>query len=967
MLHRCLSVVVASLVLLAVPAFAGYERVNTPDEADLMHVSIFKLDNGLTVYLTRNPEQPRFYTEIAVRAGSKMDPAESTGLAHYLEHILFKGTENMGTLDYEKEKPYLDQIEDLYQQHFTETDEAKRKEIYAKINEATLAAAEYEIPNEMDRLYKAMGGQAVNAHTWHEETVYKVDLPSNRMEQWALLETERFQRPVFRLFQPELEIVYEEMNRALDNKQRIIGEAVDELLYKKHPYGQQQTLGKVEHLKNPSLKNIGEFFRTYYVPNNMAVFISGDIDIDETINIIDEHFSEWKPKDVPETPTWEEAPLDGREYVETQYEGEEYVLLAFRTAPIKHEDADALMLIDMIMDNSTAGLINLNLNQSQKVRQAGSYPQFNNDYGAQYFYGVPKEDQSLEDVEKLLLEQIELLKQGGFEDWVLPAIINDFKKREKGGLEDNTARVSMMRDSWIHHISWDEAVRQIDRMEKVTKDDIVRVANKYFGENYVCGYRKDAQHEVPDIQKPELAAIEIDATRQSDFAKKILAMPVKPIEPVYVEPGRDYKKASDPKGRELYYAPNPLNDIFTFTIGVDFGKNEDNKIGVAIPLLDKSGTPDLSPEDLKKEWYKLATDFNISAGDDETYISISGLDENFEQSVKLLLSLVRAPQADAETLEQLKRIILQSREDAKKQSESIAAALVEYHRYGAESAFLRMLPTEQLEALTVDELTAIITGLLDYKHVATYAGSLPMERVQAILDEQMPIEKELKDPPPYRFRRAREVDADQIYFFDKDSAQATVRLEFGSVNVDEAMMPDIMLFNSYFSGGMAGLVFQELREARALAYSAGARYITGYRDGDQNLMVGAIATQADKTVDATKAFIELMDEIPESDERFAVARESIIQQYRTGKIPFREVAGAVRSWERLGLEPDPRKARFEAIENADMDSMLAFEREHIAKQPKLISIVGDKSKIGTEALAQLAPVEEIPLEKIFVE
>jgi predicted Zn-dependent peptidase len=959
-------IVLAALVF-ASPVFAGFERVNQPNDADLMNVSIFRLDNGLTVYLTRNPEQPRFYSEIAVRAGSKHDPAESTGLAHYLEHILFKGTESFGTTDYEKEKPHLDRIEALYQEHFHETDEEKRKALYAEINASTLAAAEFAIPNELDRVYKAMGGQAVNAHTWHEETVYKVDLPSNRLEQWAILETDRFTKPVFRLFQPELEIVYEEMNRALDNKDRIIMYAVDTQLYKKHPYGQQPTLGKVEHLKNPSLKNIGDYFDTYYVPNNMAIFISGDIDIDQTIATIDKHFSAWKPKEVPETPTWEEAPLEGREYVETKYEGEEYVMLAFRTAPLKHEDTEALMLIDMIMDNATAGLINLNLNQAQKVRQAGSFPQLNNDHGAQYLYGIPKEDQTLEEVEALLLGQLALVKEGAFDDWVLAAIINDFKKREKGGLEDNTARVSMMRNSWIHFIPWDDAVSQIARLEKVTKEDIVRVANKYFGENYVAGFRKDAPHEVPDIQKPELAAIEIDPTRQSEFAAKLMAMEVPEIEPVFVEPGKDYKKEADPKGREFYYAPNPLNDIFTFSIGVDFGKHEDNKIGVAVPLLDKSGTADLSPEDLKKEWYKLGTDFAISAGDNETYITISGLDENFEKSLALLLSLVRAPKADPEVLEQLKRIILQSREDAKKQAESIAGALVEYHRFGEESSFLRMLPTEQLQALTVDELTAIISGLLDYKHVISYAGSLPMERVAAVLEEQMPLDKELKDPPPYRRLRAREAAADQIYFHHKDAAQASVRLEFGSVDVNEAMMPDITLFNSYFAGGMAGLVFQELREARALAYSAGARYITGYREGDQNLMIGAIATQADKTVEATKAFIELMDDMPLSEERFAVAKESLLQQYRTGKIPFREVAGAVRSWERLGLEPDPRKARFDAIEKAEMASMAAFGVEHIAKKPKLISIVGDKEKIGAEALAELAPVEEIPLEKIFVE
>ena len=965
-MNTCRILLLVALCLMAPLAHAGYELVAPPSADDPMKTSIYKLDNGLLVYLTTNPESPRFYTEIAVRAGSKQDPAESTGLAHYLEHVLFKGSQALGTLDYAQEKVHLDEIERLYQQHFSETDEAKRKELYAKINEETLKAGAFAVPNELDRVYKSIGGALVNAHTWHEETVYKVDLPSNRMDQWTVIEADRFARPVYRLFQTELETVYEEMNRALDNKQRIITEAVEELLYKKHPYGQQPTLGKVEHLKNPSLENIGKFFTTYYVPNNMAVFISGDIDPETTIKAIDAQFSAWQPKDVPAWQPVEEAPLNGREFVTVNYQGEEFVLLAFRTAAIKSADAEALMLLDMIMDNASAGLINLNLNQQQRVRQAGSYPQFNNDYGAQYLYGIPKDGQTLEEVEQLLLDQLEIIKRGEFEDWILGAIINDFKKREKAGLEDNVARVSAMRDSWIHYIEWPDAVAQISRLEKLTKEDIVRVANQYFGPNYVAGYRKDAPHTVPDIQKPALASIEIDPSRQSEFGKQVLAMATTPIEPVFVDPAKDYIKAEDPKGRTLYYAPNPINDIFTFSITVDFGKHEDKKIGVAVPLLDLCGTKDLAPDELKKEWYKLGTDFSISAGDNETNISISGLDENFEDSVELLLSLLSGPVAAPEALEQMKAITLQEREDAKKQAESLAAALVQYNRYGQESPYLRMLPSADLQALTTDELTAVITNLLGYKHVISYTGSLPLKKVKKIIDKAMPLKDDLQDPPAYRFLKARAADPQEIYFIDKDTAQASIRLEFGSIEYDDNLSPAVQLFNSYFSGGMAGLVFQELREARALAYSAGAQYATGYRKGDQNLMVGGIATQADKTVEATKAFIDLMDNMPLSEERYALARESIINGYRTAKIGFRDVIGAVRQWERLGLEPDPRAARYAIIKDAPMQLMTDFQQQHVANKPKLISVVGAKDKIDLNALGAIAPVKEVPIDSIFV-
>jgi predicted Zn-dependent peptidase len=258
---------------------SAYTRIYPPNPSDPLNAHIYELDNGLRIYLTRNPEEPRFYAEIAVRAGSKHDPADATGLAHYLEHLLFKGNQELGTLDYEAERPHLEQIEALYEEHFQETDLARRAEIYSEINRVSQLAAMYAVPNEIDKLYNGMGATGLNAHTWHEETVYKVGLPANRLRQWAEIESRRFVNPVFRLFHTELEVVYEEKNRTLDNRDRLSSYALADLLYKNHPYGQQSTIGDAEHLKNPSLVYIQQYFDTWYVPNNMSIAISGDIDI----------------------------------------------------------------------------------------------------------------------------------------------------------------------------------------------------------------------------------------------------------------------------------------------------------------------------------------------------------------------------------------------------------------------------------------------------------------------------------------------------------------------------------------------------------------------------------------------------------------------------------------------------------------------------------------------------------------
>ena len=945
----------------------GYARINESNENDPLDTHIYELDNGLQVYLTENHEEPRFYAEIAVRAGSKHDPADGTGLAHYLEHLLFKGNENLGTLDYEAEKPYLDAIVELYEQHFVETDESRRAEIYSEINRVAQQAAEFAVPNEIDKLYNSMGGSGLNAHTWYEETVYKVGLPSNRLNQWAEIESDRFINPVFRLFHTELETVYEEKNRTLDNGGRIIGTAIDDLLYKIHPYGQQPTIGTVDHLKNPSLVYIQDYFDTYYVPNNMGIFISGDIDIEETIALINDKFSHWEAKEIPEVGPWEEPPLQGAERRTVQYPGEEQVSIAFRTVENGHVDKEALILVDMILDNRTAGLINLNLNQQQLVSNAGSSPLFLNDYGSQNLYGIPKQDQTLEEVEKLLLDQIDNIKNGNFEEWIISAIINDFKKNEKASLEFNTARVSMMRSAFIEGSEWDYHIAEIDRMEQLTKDDVVEVANKYFGDDYVSVYRIDDQHVVPPVEKPQIDPVSIDPTRQSEFAANILAMEYDEIEPSFVEADTDYRVIEFADGVELYYAPNPLNDLFTFSINVEVGTEENEKLGLSASLIDVAGTQNMTNEELQKEWYRMGSEFRFGSGENSSTFSVSGLDEQFEDSLALMMELVKTPATEEQTLEQLKGILIKSREDRKSSPPAIARALYLYNRYGEESPLLEALTTQEIVDTELEELMSLPADLLNYKHTIAYTGSMPLEELVEILRRHHTIEGQLQDSPEYRFRTARQVNNTEIMVVNQQTAQAQVRIEFadGVYNSDDAVMSSI--YTNYFGSGMSSVVFQELREARALAYSAQARYAQGGRENAENLMLGAIGTQTDKTVDALEAFIDLIDNMPSSSERFEEAVNSQLNRYRTSKLNFREVIGAVRSWERLGFETDPRIQRYQELQTASLEDLVEFQQDHVQGRPKLISIVGDLSIIDTEELEKFGMVEEIQVGQLFVD
>ena len=965
---RLLSIALYSLVL-ALPAVAEYKLVEKPARNDPMAVHTYRLDNGLTVYLTENHEKPRFYAEIVVRAGSKYDPEVATGMAHYLEHMLFKGTDEIGTLDYEAEKVHLDSIVTLYERHWHSTDPADRMAIYALIQEQGQLAAQYAAPGEMDKMYSSMGAEGLNAHTGSEEVVFKVDLPSNRLEHWVRVEAERFADPVFRLFQTELETVYEEKNRSIDNKDRLISEAVDGLLWKVHPYGQRTTIGTVEHLKNPSLSRMYEYFETWYVPNNAAIVISGDIDIDATMQLIDTHFSAWKPRDLPKLPKWKEKDLEGAERVEVFYPGEEIVILAFRTEASTHKNTEGLQLLDMVLDNATAGLINLNLNQQQRVRRAGSWTtsHYNvNDDGAQYLYGIPKEGQTLEEVEGLLLEQLGILRRGEFEEWLIPAIITDFKIGYKRRLEGNGSRAALLRNAFLSFEDWKDARRKLERMERVSKKDIVKLARKYFRDDYVAGYRRDGEQDLPSIDKPPLEAIELDRSRQSPYAAAILAMPYDAIEPEYLVPGRDYTTRQVRPGIELYYAANPVNDLFTLRLVIDVGRRHDNRLPMARNLMDKSGTARFTSEELKKQWYRLGSEFSLSVDDHETVVTLSGLDENFGASVALMVEALSQPSASDETMSELVAITLANRADAVKDHRAIQTALYRFHRYGEQSHYRRVPSNEALQQLTPGELHELVRNLLGYEHRLEYTGSKTTQQVLAELEMSYKLPAaDLQPPPAFEPVAIRAPEATEILIFDKEMAQALVRIESGDVPYTEALRPASDLYDEYFYGGMAGIVFQELREARGLAYSAWARYFTGNRRGEPNLMVGSIGCQADKTTEALAAFLDLIDNLPQSPQRFAEAQAAQVNALRTTRLGFREVLGTVRLWERQGVTIDPRAWRYEQIQNADLARVLEFHREHIGGRPKLVTIVGDARRIDREQLAAHGTVREVGVEDIF--
>lgn len=935
--------------------------LETPYPDDPLSVTVHRLDNGLTIYLSPNRQEPRVAAWISVRAGGKHDPSDSTGMAHYLEHMLFKGTPVLGTMDYQKEKPHLDKIKTLYEKLFITTATDERNKIYKEIDAENISASKYAAPNEIAKAYKQMGFRGLNAFTSVEQTVYICNFPSNRAEAWAKVESERFARPVFRLFQGEIEIVYEEKNRSMDNAEWILEETIDKMMFKKHPYGTQTLIGSIEHLKNPSLAKMYAYFDRHYLPNNMAIALSGDFERKDMLALLERTFGAWKAKPLPEAKTWELPALQGTERSEFKYEAEEKAVLAWLLPPGRHADREALMVMDMVMSNTAAGIIDLRLNQAQKVKAAGSSFSDYNDASRWLAWALPKKGQTLEEAEKLILETVDALKAGEFDEQDLKSVITDYEISYKKSLESNDSRVRIITGSFVEGRPWRESVESIARLRRVTKADVLRVAKQYIGPDRVIVYRRNAKPEIPRISKPEYTKLEIDTSRESAFYKEIMSLPAPVLEPRWLAEGRDYTLSQIPAGT-LTSVGNPYNDLFSLNFRFDIGSRQERGLCEALGLLDLSGAGNLSAEEFKKKLYRLGTTMSFGCDDWESSISLSGLNENLWSSLELMRERIESPNTEADALKKMTEVALGAHQDNKKNPSYIHGALGEYSRRGKESDILAELTDAEWLSLKTPELHKLARNLLRHKRRVSYIGNRPAGEVARLLDSGR---RSFSNPPRRVPLRYLKPSAPRVLFTHREMSQSQVGLFAADEIYDPTHAVDYEFFRTVMGGGMSSVIFQEIREARSLAYSASGGYGPGSHKNDENQAWGYLGCQTDKTVEASSMLSQLFKSPPITEKRFGEAAKAIEEGYRTNPIPFRSVPGALMSWQDLGFSGDPRPERFHRALRYSRSELMEFSKR-FKERPQTLYILGHKDRLDLSGMKTLgAEFEEKSLEQIF--
>ncbi|MGM0625096.1 MAG: M16 family metallopeptidase [Bacteroidota bacterium] len=922
---------------------------------------VYRLDNGLTVYLNEVPEAPYITGSLAIRCGSKYDPADATGIAHYLEHMLFKGTRQLGTINYQEESIYLDSIEQQYEKLQQYSDVRHRDSIRKIINRLSGEAGRYAIPNEMDKILDHMGARGINAFTGMEQNAYYNHFPENQMEKWLRLYAHRFKHPVFRLFQSELETVFEEKNMYNDQFETVLIEKFFEAFYQKHPYGQQTVLGKAEHIKNPSLKEMKNFYERYYVANNMALFLSGPFDSEEVKPMIERWFSDLPERDLPEFEVPREESIDGRQVVTERITPVRAGLIGFRTVPVTHPDKPALdVLHAMLTNRNGTGKLD-QLGKNNDLLFASVFSDMRIDYGSSVFLFVPKLlFQTFRKAENLVMDEVEKIKLGDFETETLAAVKRDLQKNSELQLEGQEGRMQKLMEAFFFDKTWEGMLAYPQKIAATDKDDIIEVANKYYADDFLVFRSRMGFPDKEKLEKPGYDPVNpAEPEASSVFAKKLDEMETAVVEPDFIDFTEDLKIVKTEDYR-LFHVENPFNEMFNISLRFQTGTLEQPALTQLATYLQECGSRDLQGNSFAAAMQKLGSSMQISADRQYFTISMDGHDSHLDSSLVLLNSLLHHPAEDKDAMKSLVRMRrLESRYEQRKPAIK-ANALIEKIMFGEKSGYLNRLDTKAVRKADAEDMTGMCPGLLDAPLNIHYSGKLLPEEIEKILNENLNPDRNTDPEKPPVYRRPEMYDADTIFVVnDKKALQSNIYFYVPGVVDTERDIVMAKAFNQYFGIGMSSIVFQEIRELRSMAYSAYAFYQPNNNKNYPGYFKAFIGTQADKTVDAIHVFDSLLTNLPHKPGRMDGLQTSLKQSVNMENPGFRKISYLAENWINRSYQHDPREYRYDLYDDVSMKSLNDFHATHLRGRPVIIAVVGNLNQIDMEGLKTFGHVVEL--------
>ena len=956
------------ILIFLIAMFFGF-NCEKPSPLD---VEIYTLENGLTVMLNEDRNETSVFGAVVIDGGGKRDPSDATGIAHYLEHVLFKGTSKMGTTNYAKEKVYLDSIEVLYDELSKKEDKKTRLKIQRHINDLSVKASEYAIPNEFTRLIEGMGGTGLNAGTGYDFIYYFNSFPSAQIEKWVDLYSHRFLDPVFRLFQSELETVYEEKNRAMDNPFRVFNETSRKYFFKNHPYGQQTILGSVEHLKTPSLSKMKEYYNKYYVPNNMHLLIAGDFDKRDVKKLIKAKFGKLKKgADVEELDIAEDD-FSGREVVDLAITPYRVARFGYRTVKPNHEDAVVLDLISNIFSNSSkTGLLN-KLNNENKV--LGSYATTGlggTDHGGFGFGFVPKDDtQSFEEVENLILKEIDKVKSGEFNEDLLQSIKLNMSMDHETRMESVDGRTWLIMSTILDNVPWEEIKNYPNKVNSVTKQKVVEVANKYFTDNYLIVRSDKGDNKKVKLEKPPFKPVEPqNSESSSEYADMLNDIEPKKIDPRFVDFKKDVKVEDIGDNTHFYYVKNPVNSIFSMNLQFGQGTIENAALSQSADFISLLGTKNKTFDQYKNELQKIGSKIEVYTNGNYFGFSISGFDKFFNATLDLLnefMSEMHVRDEDNSKIEKLVESSKLTRDQESKDPSTAGRALRDYVMYGKKSPFLRRSTLKEVQDMTSDFLIVQAKEAMKYEVDIFYTGTINEVAVIDQIKNRLSISDNLKASKSPITMDYKKHTRNKVFLIDDPKAVQSQIYIMGQGRVlDMESRSTSDVFNKYFGSGMASIIFQEIREFRSLAYTAYGAYVNRPDIELPGYFIGYMGTQVDKSMEAISTYMDLFKNMPIKESRISTIKSGLTQSINTRKPGWRSQGAYVSRARKQGYDKDPNILDYNNYDNVNFDDILNFYKNNITKDPIVITILTDKSKINIDKILDYGELIEVKKKNIF--
>ena len=938
----------------------------TVNAQENLKVETFYLDNGLKVVLCEDHSAPTIHGMVYVHAGSKNDPLDATGMAHYFEHIMFKGTDKIGTTDWEKEKVFLDSIDIMYDKlHETNVPE-ERAAIQQKINELSIASTDYAIPNEVDLILTKMGGEGLNAGTSYDMTAYFNSFPSNQVEKWMDVYVERFRNPVFRLFQSELETVYEEKNMYSDSPMAAFSELMFKECFGEHPYG-RPLIGLTEHLKNPQTSKMREFYETYYVANNMTLIMVGDFVTEDIKPLIEEKFSVWEKRELPEMPEFELPAFDKEIIKEVRMTPIKMGLVAYKGVDNSHEDNIALnVLMYLLSNDATTGIFDKAMNNNE-IMMAVMMPLSLEDCGANIIMYAPKLiGQSHEKAEAIVFDAINKVKAGDFSEDLLEAAKTSILKERVQGFEgiDNLSYIFM--DIESRGITFEDYLAETEKIKNITKEDVIAVANKYFTENRTIVRSKMGFPEKDKVEKPDWKAVEVKNTElKSEFAKQIEAQEVAEVRTQVIEFGKDVviEKAND--AFTMYSSKNPYNNIFNLTITYNYGSIDNPELSRANYLWSLLGTETKTYDEVELELQKMGASMYVIVNDGSTSLIISGFDENLDDILTICEDKIFNPKFDASKLEIMIDEDKTSRKVVKTDPDTWSNALYQYVIVGEQSPYLTETPIEKWAKRDGNDILNDLKQVFNYNGTVIYTGNLDTKDVIASLKSHNIIKNDaVKSEKKVKIHQ--ELNDNVIYFaHNKKFRQSKINMYVPGEKLDQEERALASVFNKYFGTDMYSIVFQEIRELRSLGYTAYSYYNYDYLDRIPGYQYAFVGTQSDKTNEAVDAMRELLVDMPEKMEKFDTSKEALIMSRAADYITPRNIPSIVMSWVEQGYDHDHRIETTNIIKETSYDDIEKFYQDKVQNRPVIIMIAGNKRNVDMKALEKYGELRMVKFDEIY--